>query len=337
MFRDASVARRRLVLLLIAIFVVGTGLVPAPGYSKSQGRVYRSGDVKYLNPALGSGKVSPLIRLKMEEIQGQAISRRVTKGLAAPALLNELVRVDDDGRVQCYIRVLTFGTDERTQLEAYGAEVELVNKEVNLIRAWIPLAVLEEVAQLPFVRLITPPDYAVTRTGSLTTEGDAVLKADQLRALGFDGIGVRVGVISDGVDSMAAAKGSGDLPATVTIQTHGGSGDEGTAMLEIVHDLAPGAVLGFCGPADSLEMVDCVNDLANDFSADIIVDDLGFFYKHFLKTIMSPRPWEMLCRMGCFTPPPLEIKQRNTIRDHTGTAETAVAVTRSASATLCLR
>ena len=283
MFRDASVAKRRLVLLLIPIFVVGTGLFPALGYSKSQGRVYRSGDVKYLNPALGSGKVSPLIRLKTEEIQGQAISRRVTKGLAAPALLNKLVRVDEDGNVQCYIRVLTFGTDERTQLEAYGAEVELVNMEVNLIRAWIPLAVLEEVAQLPFVRLITPPDYAVTRTGSVTTEGDAVLKADQLRALGFDGTGVRVGVISDGVDHRAAAQGSGDLPATVTIQTHLGSGDEGTAMLEIVHDLAPGAVLGFCGPADSLEMVDCVNDLANVFSADIIVDDLGFFSQAFFE------------------------------------------------------
>jgi len=94
---------------------------------------------------------------------------------------------------------------------------------------------------------------------------------------------VRVGVISDGVDSMAAAQASGDLPATVTIQTHGGSGDEGTAMLEIVHDLAPGAELGFCGPATSLEMVTCVNDLANIYGADIIVDDLGFFDQAFFE------------------------------------------------------
>ncbi|MEJ2430040.1 MAG: hypothetical protein P8075_14160, partial [Deltaproteobacteria bacterium] len=175
MFRDASVAKRRLVFLLIPIFVVGTGLVPALGYGKSQGRVYRSGDVKYLNPALGSGKVSPLIRLKMEEIKAQAMSRGATKVFGAPALENKLVRVDEDGNIQCYIRVHTFGTDARDQLEAYGAKVELVNREVNLIRAWIPSAVLEEVAQLPIVRLITPPDYAVTRTGSVTTEGDAVL------------------------------------------------------------------------------------------------------------------------------------------------------------------
>ena len=56
-----------------------------------------------------------------------------------------------------------------------------------------------------------------------------------------------------------------------------GSGDEGTAMLEIIYDIAPGAELAFCGPATSLEMIDCVNDLADVFGADIIVDDLGFY------------------------------------------------------------
>jgi hypothetical protein len=139
------------------------------------------------------------------------------------------------------------------------------------------------VAQLGFVQRIVPPGYAVNWVGAVTTEGDAVLNADQVRALGFDGTGVRVGVISDGVDNMATAQGSGDLPATVTIQTHAGSGDEGTAMLEIVHDLAPGAELGFCGPSTSLEMVTCVNDLANIYGADIIVDDLGFFDQAFFE------------------------------------------------------
>ena len=54
-------------------------------------------------------------------------------------------------------------------------------------------------------------------------------------------------------------------------------------MLEIVHDLAPGAELGFCGPSTSLEMVDCINDLANTFNAHIIVDDLGFFDQAFFE------------------------------------------------------
>jgi len=218
-----------------------------------------------------------------QELKTQGITRENARFRNASARSNNLVRVDEDGNIQSYIRVHTFGADKRSQLEAYGAEIEIANTDVGVIRARIPFTTLEEVAQLSFVSLITPPDYAVTRTGSVTTEGDTILNADQLRALGFDGTGVRVGVISDGVDSIAVAQGSGDLPATVTIQTHAGSGDEGTAMLEIVHDLAPGAVLGFCGPADSLEMVDCVNDLANVFNADIIVDDLGFFSQAFFE------------------------------------------------------
>ena len=52
-------------------------------------------------------------------------------------------------------------------------------------------------------------------------------------------------------------------------------------MLEIVYDLAPSAQLGFCGSATSAEMIACVNDMANVFGADIIVDDLGFPFEPF--------------------------------------------------------
>ena len=60
-----------------------------------------------------------------------------------------------------------------------------------------------------------------------------------------------------------------------------GKGDEGTALLEIVHDLAPGARLAFSGPGTSLEMVESIRYLADGAfggtGSDIIVDDLGFF------------------------------------------------------------
>jgi subtilisin family serine protease len=283
MCRDSSTARLRLLVLLIPIFVVGMLFVAAPGYGKSRGRGYRSGEVKYLNPALDSGKVSPLIRLKKEEIQAQAISRRATRALGAPALSNRLVKVDGDGSIHAYIRVDTFGSAERAQLEARGVRIEIVNEDYGIIQAWVPLDKIEEVADISFVKRVAPPSYATTMAGSVTTEGDSILNADQLRALGFDGSGIRVGVISDGVDNLTVAQDSGDLPATVTIQTHAGSGDEGTAMLEIVHDLAPGAELGFCSGMTTLQMLDCVDDLTNVFGADIIVDDLGFFNMPFFE------------------------------------------------------
>src|SRR5262249_55815470 len=82
-----------------------------------------------------------------------------------------------------------------------------------------------------------------------------------------------------------ASQASGDLPG-VTVppdpRCRRGSGDEGTAMLEIVHDLAPGARLLFSGPSTSLEMVDTIGCLTSS-GADVIVDDLGFFTEPFFE------------------------------------------------------
>ncbi|HEV3214768.1 MAG TPA: choice-of-anchor D domain-containing protein [Vicinamibacterales bacterium] len=54
-----------------------------------------------------------------------------------------------------------------------------------------------------------------------------------------------------------------------------GAGGEGTALLEIVHDLAPGASLSFANGDTDLAFMQAVNALAA--ANDIVVDDVGFF------------------------------------------------------------
>src|SRR5262249_38063502 len=54
-----------------------------------------------------------------------------------------------------------------------------------------------------------------------------------------------------------------------------GAGGEGTALLEIVHDLAPGAKLSFANGDTDLAFAQAVNFLAE--SNDIVLDDIGFF------------------------------------------------------------
>jgi hypothetical protein len=273
----------KLLTLLIPVFVLVTVPAATAGQNREKGRVYRWGEKKYLHDILTSSKVSPLVKAVRDKLEDQQITTKIAGGVDFSGLSNSMVKVDEDGNIHTYIRVSSLDNLEGAQLESCGVKIEIVNEEYGIVQAWIPPNRLDEVAQLGFVQRIVPPGYAVNRVGVETTEGDVVLNANQVRALGFDGTGVRVGVISDGVDSMAASQASGDLPATVTIQTHAGSGDEGTAMLEIVHDLAPGAELGFCGPSTSLEMVACVNNLANIYGADIIVDDLGFFDQAFFE------------------------------------------------------
>src|SRR5204863_5615674 len=54
-----------------------------------------------------------------------------------------------------------------------------------------------------------------------------------------------------------------------------GAGAEGTAILEIVHDLAPGAQLAFANADTDLAFMQAVNFLAS--TNDVVIDDLGFF------------------------------------------------------------
>jgi len=111
---------------------------------------------------------------------------------------------------------------------------------------------------------------------AVTSEADAILHMDQLRAMGFRGGGVRVGVISTGVVNLASYQAAGVLPAGIYVSRNtAGTLDEGSWMLELVHQHAPDAVLGFCDGID-LDFNGCIRDLGTNFHADIIVDDILF-------------------------------------------------------------
>src|SRR5262245_15126994 len=185
-----------------------------------------------------------------------------------------------DGSLHVYLDCSPLGTTELQKLQQTGARIERIHMARGLVQARVDPSALDTLAAFPWVRAIRSVDRAVVRTGGITTEGDVASRADELRAArGVDGTGVVVGVISDGIDSLADAQATKDLPDVVVPndgRCHRGAGDEGTALLEIVHDVAPGAKLLFSGPSTSLDMVDTVQCLV-DAGANVIVDDLGFF------------------------------------------------------------
>ena len=96
-------------------------------------------------------------------------------------------------------------------------------------------------------------------------------------------------MISDGVDSMAESQASGDLPLVIEINPAlPGTGDEGTALLEIVVDIAPAALSAFSGISTSMEMIESIQYLVNDAfggtGADIII---AYFADAAARLIMS--------------------------------------------------
>jgi len=125
---------------------------------------------------------------------------------------------------------------------------------------------------------------ASTNAGAVTSEGDKAHAADRARAFfGTDGTGVKVGVLSDSDDFKEAAIASGDLPAnTTTVPGEDGrpGAGEGTAMMEIVHDVAPGADLFFATAFTSPEsFADNIRALRFQFHCDIIIDDVIYFFE----------------------------------------------------------
>jgi hypothetical protein len=163
------------------------------------------------------------------------------------------------------------------EIESLGGEVVNSFAQYQAIRARVPLMQIETLAGLAGVKSIRPANRAIVWKDN-TSEGDEAHGADLARPMfGVDGTGTRLCVLSDGVDTLAARQGTGDLPPVVTILPgQAGTGDEGTAMLEIGFDLAPGADLSFAtataGPASFAENI---IDL-NASGCDVIVDDVGF-------------------------------------------------------------
>jgi hypothetical protein len=123
----------------------------------------------------------------------------------------------------------------------------------------------------------------VAFAGSLTSQGYIAHAANTEVSQGFDGTGVTVGVLSDSASAarVAALIASGDLPANTTVlagQAGPSTGsDEGTAMMEIVHDLAPGANLMFA-TADNGVASFAANIIAlQQTGCKVIVDDVTYF------------------------------------------------------------
>lgn len=124
--------------------------------------------------------------------------------------------------------------------------------------------------------------------GSVTTEGDSIIKASELRAKGVLGGSIKIGIISDGIKGIELSQKSGDIPATYEAKSERSdgklnTGGRGLAMMEIIHDLAPQAQLAFSNADTSKEMISAIRTLANTFKCDIIVDDLNFYDQPFFE------------------------------------------------------
>lgn len=163
-----------------------------------------------------------------------------------------------------------------------------------LLSAQVPVRALGELAALASLEFASP---AIARTrlasqGSVVSQGDVSLNADDVRAgTGLDGNGITVGLLSDtyecnpppfnpGQPTSTAAQDviTQDVPPEgVEVLDNGpcdGAIDEGRAMAQLVHDVAPGASLQFHTAFNSLVDFGLGILELEQAGSDVIVDDV---------------------------------------------------------------
>jgi subtilisin family serine protease len=201
----------------------------------------------------------------------------------------------------------------RGHLEQLGMQVIWVEPAQNLISGYLPIARIQDLEGLPNFSAATPVYAPVHMIGSTTTQGDAVIQADTFRSSqGVTGQGVTVGVLSDsvnqvdsnndGVVGIAESQRTGDLPAAgvrVLRDDPVGATDEGRAMLEIIHDIAPGASLAFHSTDTPQVFAGGIRALANA-GASVLVDDIRFTNSPFFNDGVIARAVDEVVARGVF-------------------------------------
>ena len=178
------------------------------------------------------------------------------------------------------------------------------NVRNRMVSGLLSVEALEQIAELPSLAFARP-SRGYTRAGSVTSQGDLALRSEQARTLlGVDGSGITLGILSDTFDcagtELAADISSGDLPSSTTVldDSRCPGTEEGRAMAQIVHDVAPGANIIFrTGLAGQADAAAGILDLV-DAGADIIVTDIYYLGEPMFQDGVIGQAVDMAVGMG---------------------------------------
>jgi hypothetical protein len=244
-------------------------------------------------------KVDPMFQaMKQQMRQPAAAGSRSSRTGIAPRGLTQSSPPMRDGRVLVEAIVRGDGNAALVQqLQAMGATG--VKDFGTVVTGWVKVENVDQLSTLSAAVSVRPGWGAVTNSGLVNSQGDAAQQSNLARQnFGVNGAGNKVGIISDSFNLLGtAAQGvaNGELPGPgnpngfttpVEIVKEGGfvnRTDEGRAMAEIIHDVAPGAALSFYGAESYLDHAIGIRALVNA-GATVVVDDIAWFAEPWYQT-----------------------------------------------------
>jgi len=235
-----------------------------------------------------TGKAGPMAKLPHSLVAlFQEHAAHVAQRAAVPFSSSDpLVRMVDD---RVIIDAIASGDVNtlKADLESLGMQNAVVFG--RSVSGQLPISGIADAATLATLRFAQPA-VALTNAGTVTSQGDQAMRSDVARAtFGVDGTGVKVAVLSESFNCLGGAAtdvANGDLSPVTVIQEISscfGATDEGRAMLQIIHDIAPGASLSFASAFNGqASFAANIHSLASA-GAKVIVDDVVYLTEPFFQ------------------------------------------------------
>jgi hypothetical protein len=204
-----------------------------------------------------------------------ALAERDTASAPAYARRHGVDLVTGDVRVSVLARSVA---GARTALRGAGAS-SIRSAGGRVLEARVPRTSVKALAAAGAVSYVaqTLEPVAMATNG----EGPAATGADAWHAAGVDGAGVKVAIIDLGFIGLADSKTRGDLPASTTNRddcsgNFNAGTNHGTAVAEIVHEMAPAAQLHLIC-IDSAAGLNSAKNFVVAQDIDVVNFSVGFF------------------------------------------------------------
>jgi hypothetical protein len=211
--------------------------------------------------AMEKGAIHPKLSSRLWELEKEYETRAMA---AEEYAQSRNLRIEYPDKITVYIISEPGTLLDETSVQAYGAEI--IKGADNVWKVKAPINMLETIADnvkgISFMKL---PDRA--KASTIESEGVGLTGASSYHDAGYTGSMVKVAVIDVGFAGLSSAISDGELPnGAVMIDCTGSSciptdfssetDFHGTAVAEIVHDMAPQATLYLIKIYDTLDLKD---------------------------------------------------------------------------------
>jgi subtilisin family serine protease len=247
------------------------------------------------------------IPVELEALQEELETARARSGAAfdptrfRPA--NPLIPVTE-GRV--IVDAVAAGDVQALRRDLEGLGMKPGGSFGRVLSGQLPISAISAAAALDSLKHLRPA-YAATRAGSVQSQAAVVIGTDAASStFGVSGSGITVGTLSDSFDCLGGAAGdvaSGDLPqGIIVLSEEGGCGsgsDEGRAMMQLIHDIAPGADQAFHSAFNGqADFAFGIVELAGAAGARVIVDDVFYFAEPFFQDGIIAQAVDLVVNAG---------------------------------------